>query len=308
VVGQRLAQSLTSPGAREMINVTTVTREQALAMLNKGESDIVLVLPANLTESVASGKPTNVEVYYDQGRQTSAGVGLGIARVLINEANLNIKGIEPLLIVQEKPIQATPLRAVDFFVPSMLAMAMLWLGLFGTMMPLVQQREQQVLRRLSASPLRRISLLAGQVSWRLTIGLVQAALFVIVGLLVFGVHVQGSWLLFAGASVLGALVFISMGYVLAGLSRTIEASVALAQVVNFPLMFLSGIFFDPQALPDFLRPVMHVLPPTYLGDAFRQIMVGYTPLYPLWMDFAVLAGFLVVFVAAGLRFFRWEQQ
>ncbi len=185
-------------------------------------------------------------------------------------------------------------------------MAMLWLGLFGTMMPLVEQREQQVLRRLSISPVRRVNLLAGQVLWRLTIGLSQATVFTLVGIFVLGLHFQGNWLLFGLAAVLGTLAFVSMGYLLAGVSATTESAAALSQVINFPLMFLSGIFFDAQMLPSFLRPLMQIMPPTYLADAYRQTLSGYPALYPLWLDFAVLTGFTIVFVVLGLRFFKWE--
>lgn len=305
--GQQLATAFTSEEAKKMLNVSTGSRDEMMAALNKGNLDIVMVLPARLTESIGTQRPTEVEVFYDQARQTSAGAGLGMVNSLLSQADLHIRGVQPLLVPQVKPIQTTPLRAVDYYVPSLLAMAMLWLGLFATLLPLVEQRERQVLRRLSASPVSRLSLLVGQVAWRLTVGLAQAAIFVLVGTFLLGVRIQGDWLLFAAMSVLGALVFVSMGYCLAGLSRTTEGAVAVAQLVNFPMMFLSGLFFQAQVLPDFLRPVMHLLPPTYLGDAFRQIMVGFSPLYPLWVDFAVLAAFLALFVGLGLRFFKWEQ-
>lgn len=305
--GQQLASALTSPEASKMLNVKVGSRDEEIAALGKGGVQVVLVLPSGLTESVATGKQKGVEVYYDAASQSSAGIGLGVVRNLLANANLSVQGMQPLLVPEEKAIQTSQLRPVDFYVPSILGMSMLWLGLFGTMIPLVQQREQQVLRRLSASPVSRLTLLTGQVLWRLTVGMAQAAVFLGVGALALGVQVRGNLLLFAAGAVLGALVFISMGYLLAGLSRTMEGGAALAQLVNFPLMFLSGIFFEASMLPPFLKPVMSLMPLTYLADAFRQTMVGYSALYPLWLDFAVLVGFLAVFVGMGLKLFRWEQ-
>jgi ABC-2 type transport system permease protein len=305
-VGKAITTSLTSEQSKAMLAVSVGGREEIMAAMNKGDLSVVLVLPAGLSDAVVKGTATDIPVYYDQARQTSYGVGLGLARNILADANLQIRGAQPIMVMKAETVQTTPLRSIDFFIPSMLAMAMLWLGLFGTTLPLVQQREQGVLRRLSASPVRRINLLLGQVSWRLTVGLIQAALFVLVGMFLFGVQIQGNWLLFIVFSVLGALMFISMGYLLCGLSRSTESAVALAQFVNFPLMFLSGLFFEPQMLPEFVRSILYIMPPAYLADGFRQIMVGYTPIFPLWLDFAVVSGFLVVFVALGLRFFRWE--
>ncbi len=306
-VGQQLMGSLTSPEAQKMLNVRLGSRNEELAALGNGGVQVVLVLPSGLSDSLTAGKQKSLEVFYDAGSQSSAGIGLGVVRNLLADINLSVQGLEPLLVAEEKAIQASRLRPVDFYVPSVLAMSMLWLGLFGTMIPLVQQREQQVLRRLSASPVSRLTLLTGQVSWRLTVGMVQAAVFLAVGAFALGVKIDGNWLLFASASVLGALVCISMGYLLAGLSRTVEGGAAVAQLVNFPMMFLSGIFFEASMLPPFLKPLMSIMPLTYLADAFRQTMVGYSALYPLWLDFTVLLGCLVIFVGLGLRFFRWEQ-
>ena len=190
--------------------------------------------------------------------------------------------------------------------PGMLGIALLWLGLFGTALPLLQQRQTQVLRRFSLTPLRPATMLLAQVGWRVTIGLLQAGLFLLIGYLVFGVGIEGSKLLFLVAVLMGALLFVSLGYLLAGLSASEEGLMALTQIVNFPLMFLSGGLFPLEMLPDFFRPVTQILPLTYLTDALGQIMVGAPPLFPLWLDFAVMGGWLVVFLGLGVRFWRWE--
>jgi ABC-2 type transport system permease protein len=72
------------------------------------------------------------------------------------------------------------------------------------------------------------------------------------------------------------------------------------------MMFLSGSLFPVEALPAFLKPVVNVMPLTYLTDALGQLMVGASPLHPLWLDFAVLGGWLAVFMVLGVKFWRWE--
>ncbi|MCL4464862.1 MAG: ABC transporter permease [Chloroflexi bacterium] len=200
----------------------------------------------------------------------------------------------------------TPLRMVDMVFPGMLGLAMLWLGLFGTTMPLVGLREQQVLRRLGVTPLSRLTILAAQVAWRVTVGICQSVLFVAFGRLAFGVQVVGNLGLLAAAVLLGTLVFVTMGYLLAAVSRSQDAATAITQIVNLPMMMLSSSFFSLDAIPSFLKPVVDFIPLTYLADAFRQLMVAYPPLHPLWLDFAVLGGWLVVLTGLSLRFFRWE--
>ena len=71
-------------------------------------------------------------------------------------------------------------------------------------------------------------------------------------------------------------------------------------------MFLSGIFFPLEIMPEWLRGIATFLPLTYLGDALRQTMVGGTPFAPLGIDALVLVGWLVVTLGISARFFRWQ--
>jgi ABC-2 type transport system permease protein len=265
-----------------------------------------MVLPENLSDSLIAKEPATVEVFYDTADSTSAGAGLGMVREMLNEANLALSGASRLLLMEEKSVQTDPLRPIDSQLPGMLGIALLWLGLFGTAMPVVQQRETLVLRRLSVTPLTPARMLAAQVAWRVTVGLFQAALFLLVGYLAFGIGIQGNKLLFAATVVLGTLVFVSLGYLMAGLASSEEGVMAMVQIVNFPMMFLSGGLMPVESLPAYFKPVVNVMPLSYLTDALQQLMAGATPLHPLWLDLAVMAGWLAVFLALATKLWRWE--
>jgi ABC-2 type transport system permease protein len=293
----------------EVLNLRAGTRAETMEALKKGDLSVVIVLPQSLTSSLASEEPVAVEVFYDPARSISGGVGLGMVRAMLSEANSTLSGSPPPLVMAEKSVQTNPLRPIDLHVPNLLGIALFWLGLFGTAMPLVQQREGQVLRRLSVTPLTTGTLLVAQVAWRVTVGLFQAALFLLMGYLGFGVTVAGgwgNWLLLVAVVTMGALVFTSLAYFLAGLAASTEGVMAVVQIVNFPMMFLSGSLFEVEILPDFFRPVAAALPLTYLSDALRQIIVGAPPLHPLWLDLTVLGGWLVVLFLLAARFWRWE--
>jgi ABC-2 type transport system permease protein len=64
----------------------------------------------------------------------------------------------------------------------------------------------------------------------------------------------------------------------------------MLMVVLFPIVFLSGIFFTVDMILEFMRPVLDAIPPTYLGDSLRQIMVGSAPLHQRYLSLAVLGG------------------
>jgi len=106
--------------------------------------------------------------------------------------------------------------------------------------------------------------------------------------------------------VIGALMFIALGYLISGLAKTQESVDGLSQLINFPMMFLSGLFFPVDMMPTWIRPVIDAMPLTYLADALRQVMVGAIPLHSLQVDLIVLAVWLVVCAILAVRFFRWE--
>lgn len=304
--GEQMVAGLEALGAENVLGLHTGTRAEMLEALETGRVSVMLVLPADMSALLGKGEPATVEVFYDPTSSTSAGAGLGMVHNILSEANLALSDSPRLLLMEEKSVHTDPLRPIDSQLPGLLGIALLWLGIFGTAMPLVQQRVTQVLRRLSVTPLTPARMLAAQVAWRVTVGLLQMVLFLLVGYLAFGVGVEGNKLLFASAVLLGTLVCVSLGYVMAGLAASEEAVMALSQMVNFPMMFLSGGLFPVESLPAYFKPVVAIMPLTYLTDALRQLMVGATPLHPLWLDFAVLGGWLAVLLALAARFWRWE--
>lgn len=303
-VSQQIVQAYTGI---KSFKIKTGTFDHELSELKKGNLDMLIVLPQGMSQAVANHQTTNVPFYYDPTKgQADAQIKLGIAQQVLDRFNQNYMTQRPPLALQTNSVASTIITGEDFLVPGILAMALMQLGLFATTMPLVSLRQDQVLRRLGATPLPRWKLLASQVMLRLTIGLGQTALILGLATSAFHVHIIGNYLALLGIVVLGALAFIGLGYLLASVSKSVESANGLVSAVNFPMMFLSGIFFPLAALPAFLSPVVRALPLTYLGDAARQVMLGSTPEFPIMVDVAVLAGWLVVCSLLSLRLFKWE--
>jgi len=244
-------------------------------------------------------------LYTDPTRTTTSGTLTQIASAVATGINLSLSGRAPVLTVQSQALQTEQLSNVSYFVPSILAMALMQLGVFAAV-PLVQQREKLILKRLSATPLPRWTLVVSNIVVRLIIAAVQTALILAIGVGLLGVQLTGDWLRIVAVVGLGAVTFVSIGYVIASFARTEESANGMTSIVQFPLMFLSGIFFPLEIMPNWLRTIATFMPLTYLGDALRQVMVGGTPFVPLGVDVAILGGWLVVCLGISARFFRWQ--
>jgi ABC-2 type transport system permease protein len=139
----------------------------------------------------------------------------------------------------------------------------------------------------------------------LAIALLGMAILVIVGKIVFGLRVAGSWPNILAAFLLSAGAFFSLGYLIASLVPTARVAQAVGMVVFFPMMFLSGAGLPLQMLPEVLQKVSEFLPLTYVVRLIQGLWFG-EAWSALWLPTLVLAGILLAGTALATRFFRWE--
>ena len=296
-----------------VLTLTTTDQASGLASARNGQLDAVIVVPAGYGAATAAAgsaaaprAPLALTLYTDLSHPTDAQTLEQIVSGVTTGVNQALSGRPPLLSVQTRPIQGSAVpTGATYYVPSILAMAIMQLGVFAAI-PLVQQREKLILKRIGATPLPRWTLVGSNVLLRLVIAAGQTVIILGIGIVGFKVQVTGSWVLIAGIVALGALMFTSLGYVIASFTRTEEAANGVTQVVQVLMMFLSGIFFPIDLMPDWMKTVATLLPLTYLGDALRQTMVGGSPFVPLTVGLAILAGWLTVCLGISARYFRWQ--
>lgn len=306
----------------EPFEITMGEREDELEALRDGDRAAVIVIPAGTGaamdeyfNSLTGGGRDNaltqadLEVFYDPANQTRSQIVLSIVDKVIAAMNENMTGVKPALAISTQTVNSDDLSSIDYLLPGVLAMSLMQLGLFGTAGPLVSLREKQVLRRMGATPLSRTTLLASQVAFRLTTAFVQTALIVVVGMAVFDVQIKtGNLLQITGVMMLGASLFITLGYFLSGIAKTEEAVQGIISLPNFIFMFLSGIFFPVEIMPDWIRPVVDVIPLTYVGDALRKTMIDAGTYFSMTRSLTVMLVWLVVCGVLAVRFFKWEPQ
>lgn len=194
---------------------------------------------------------------------------------------------------------------LDYIMPGILAMALMQLGIFGSLQ-LLNLREKKIIRGLNVTPLSKRSLLSSEIVLRLLCGLVQASVIISIAILVFDISLVGRLYQIFFLVLLGAATFVSMGYMLICFVSSMEGGNGLVQVVQFPMMFLSGIFVPIDILPDFVQPLVRIIPLTYLGDALRQVMVGVPGEFPLLLNILSLLAFLIITSILCLKFWKWE--
>jgi ABC-2 type transport system permease protein len=208
--------------------------------------------------------------------------------------------------ISTQGIQGKNMSYVDFLVPGVLAMSVMNGGIVGLSAAFVVMRERSVLRRIKVTPFPMISFITARVATQLLVALCQAAILLGLAKLIFNLDIVGNLLEVAVFISLGSLTSLTIGFFVAGVSRKQESATALAQLISFPMLFLSGVFFPLDRSPVWLQDVAKALPLTYLADGLRQVMAYGASLTSLWGDLLALVLTTAIGLALAVRFFRWE--
>ena len=296
--------SVVLEGNQKMFKTQSGNLDDLRASLEDGDLDAVIDIPAGM-DALGPGESDNVQVYYDASRTINQQTLTPALYQVISTINQRLGGYTPPIGMEQRSVQSHELRYIDFLLPGILGMTLMFIGVQGGL-PVIQQRQAHIIKRLGSTPLRRSTLVLGDLVFRMIVILASAALIILVGRLVFDFRMLGNWLSLCGIILLGSLVFVSLGYLIAALVKTQESAIPVVQIVNLPMMILSGTFFSVANMPAFIEPLVKILPLTYVNDALRQIMVAGTPMHSMTTDIAVLAAWAVACLAITIRFFRWD--
>ncbi len=289
--------------AMQTLELSEGTGAYEREQLVKGERDLVLVLPEGWPD-IDGGRVLLLADREAKPRETQLGA-LVIQRVL-DEQLFEKVAVPARLVVDVQPVATRNLTYVDFLLPGILSMSIMQLGVFGVAFGFVSLKRRGVLFRLKATPLRPADFIAAQVTSRMVVLIAQMVVMVGFGVLVLNLHFVGNALLLLVIGVLGAAIFLSVGFAIAGIARTEDQVPPLANVVSLPMIILSGVFFSRSHLPDFVRVVTEYLPLTYLADGLRSVAIDGAGVFDILPQLAGLGVWVPVSITLAVWLFRWE--
>ncbi|NUR77678.1 MAG: ABC transporter permease [Thermoleophilia bacterium] len=206
----------------------------------------------------------------------------------------------------DSTIKEEHLRAAPFLEAGMIGYGVASTAFAGLAITMVIRREGGVLKRIRATPLPPWTYLVAVLVSTFLVFLIEAALIIVIGRLLFSVGIPNRPFSLLVVLVLGAIAFAAMGLGLTGYVRSAEGSSAVVNFVYLPMAIISGTFLSPKGYPSFLRAIAEVLPLTYYTKLTRDVMVHH---HHLWADPGAIAVVLVwaaIGLAAAIRGFRWE--
>ncbi len=209
-------------------------------------------------------------------------------------------------LLQEATVSGEPIRYVDWLVPGVIGMNMMFSCLFGVGFVIVRYRKNGVLKRMKATPVSPLNFVSAQAVSRLMIVIITSV-FVFTGTNLFLRFVmKGNWLNLLLLTTMAILCMISLGLVFASRIKSEELASGLLNLVTFPMLILSGVFFSLENAPAFVGSLANIFPLTHFISGARSIMLEGAGLLQIMPNLLYLGALTLAFLVLSSLLFKWE--
>ena len=220
-----------------------------------------------------------------------------------NDRSIGVE--EPTVAVTAEQRGAEDLDAADYFLPAFIVAMILINGVMTVPSAVAQFKRDGTLKRLAVSPLRKHEWVLANVIQQSILAVGITVVLIGVAWLVFGVTAIPGPLALA-LVVLGAIAFTSLGMMVGGAIQDPGSAISLGGAIAFPLMFISGIFWELDLMPPTLQTVAEFSPVTHFHRSLRQVMIldstsGVAPTVVL------LAALAAVFLVGAVLTTNWQE-
>jgi ABC-2 type transport system permease protein len=302
VVPDGFAEQVRAKSGRVRIAVIRDTVQRFQEQLNDSQRQQVRQGLANAPNGSAA--PAELRFLTQPDDNTAAAVR-GIVVGVVAEFNYRAIGAdEGTATLSAGTVGSSDLDAVDYFLPALVGLILLINGVMTVTTSVTSLRADGTLKRLVATPMRKRDWIVANLLQQTLLAFLLTGVMLVVAAVAFGTTAVPGPLAVA-LLVLGAIGFTAVGLTLGSLLRDPDAATSLANAIAFPLMFLSGVFWQIELMPDFLQTVARLSPLYHFHQGLRQLMiVGSTE--GVAVAFGSMAVMAIVFTGLAIRLTDWE--
>jgi ABC-2 type transport system permease protein len=284
--------------------------------MSRSELDATIELPKDFGKIQADRIGGQAVVHYTQNNQSAAQTLTTILQAQLQAVNTaqaqreaaahGLSASETQLSVTSKQNNERSLSSFDYAFTGLLGFSILGAGIFGPINIFPELKKMGILRRLHTTPLRVWQYFLSVMFGSAVSGLMSLAVMFVVAIAVFHLKVVGNYFGLALFLALGIVMILGIGLAIGGWAKNERQAAPLANIVVFPMMFLSGTFFPRFLMPHWLQNLTTYLPLTPVIDGARLITTEGKSLLDLGSQLGVMAFWLVVVYLIAFRVFRWE--
>ncbi len=276
--------------------------------MSRSEIDATILIPPTFGDTAQNGgiPSGKAVVYYDQNSAEAAQALTSVLQGVFNGANAKLVKLQTPLSVTAQSTNETGLSKFDYTFSGLIGFAIIGLGIFGPVNYFPEMKKQGILRRLHITPLKVWQYFVSSVLSNSVVGLFSIAIMFLVAISIFNFKMAGSYFQLIIFVILGILTIFGIGLAIGGWAKNERQAAPLANIIVFPMMFLSGTFFPRFAMPLWLQHITYFLPLTPIIDGIRMIATEGKTLLDLGPQLLLIGVWAVIIYAIAFRVFRWE--
>jgi len=290
-----------------LFTVTLGSEDSLREELIAGDQTMVLILPSDFDIANATSDSAEITVLVDAAQVQQLGMIMPVLEQKLLAIERAFRDIEPMFSIALEDVQARSQRYLDFLLPGMMAFTLMQLAIAGSGFNIVEYRRKGILKRLFVTPIQPKDFIASIVVARTGIVLIQLTVLILFAVFILDVNIIGNFFAFYLVVLLGTFVFLNIGFCLGSIAKTQQAIGAVGNIVIFPQIFLSGIFYPIESMPELVQPIAYVLPLSFVSSGLRDIANEGATLLQIYPSLIGIGVWFVIGFFLATRLFVWKE-
>ena len=284
------------------------------SLIDNGQAKVGIVLPPNFADEVRGGRSASVQVIVDASDSMAASSAISTAMTIgqLRSQNIMVKRLESLggrisglpYDIRIRPWYNPDFVTAFYMVPGIMGMILTMTMVMITSMAIVRERDHGTLEQLIVTPMKSWELMLGKIIPYVFVGLVQAAVALMVGILVFDLPIRGNLVELFLYTLLFIVASLSLGMLISNFSKTQMQAMQLSFFIFLPSVLLSGFMFPREAMPEFFFQLGRLLPITFYLQIMRGIVLKGVGIAALWPQVLALVIYTSIVLSVSVVKFR----
>jgi len=296
--------------------------QEQIDSLRLGDLSALVVIPLDLSQKIMAGildqdvsigAQDEIKVYYDQGSASSE-MAVSIIEQVFSRLDREIFAQTGRFNSQNAiPVQTDWLGStkaeisyINFLLPGVILMAFFVAGLFAIPEAILLARDRQILRRYWVTPLNVVSYISGFSLGHVALCILQFFLLYLLATFAFGASLEFNHITPVAFLLLSSLSFLSFGFLISSIAKTANAGMAIANILNMPMLFLGGLFFPIGDLPLVIKAITFINPITYLAQGLRVSLGVETGTIPSTLTVVVPLSWILICLLISSKRLTWD--
>jgi ABC-2 type transport system permease protein len=287
-----------------LFNVTLGDGSALRAELVEGDQTMVLILPEDFD---AQSDGAELQLLVDAAQVQQLGLIMPLLEQTLISIEREFRNIEPMFTLAIEDVQARSQRYLDFLLPGLMAFTLMQLSIAGSGFNIVEFRRKGILKRLFVTPIKPRDFITAIVLARMAIILIQLTVLILFAVTILDVRIVGNFASFYLMIILGTFIFLCLGFCLGSIAKTQQAVMAVGNIVIFPQIFLSGVFYPIESMPELVHPIAQLLPLSFVSTAMREIANNGSSMLEIVPTLIGIAVWFVIAFVLATRLFVWKE-